>query len=107
LQRVEQALADRGEVGGGGRGIFFGGERRAGLGERLLEGGDAVAAEGVVLRQRRHGDALLADRDRVRDRVLRRVARGAEDVAIPLVAGDLVGHRRLDQQNFLVLFGDR
>lgn len=107
LQRVEQALADRGEVGGRGRGIFFGGERRAGLGECLLEGGDAVAAEGIVLRQRCNGDALLADRDRIRDRVLRGVARGAEDVAIPLLAGNLVRDRRLDDQDLLVLLGDR
>ena len=90
-----------------GRGVFLGVEGRAGLGERLLEGGDAVAAEGVVLRQRRDMHAGLADRDRVRDRVLRRVARGAEDVAVPLRAGDVVGDRGLDDQDLLVLLGDR
>ena len=56
--------------------------------------------------ERRDRHARLADRDRVRDRVLRGVARGAEDVAVPLVAGDLVGDRRLDDQDLLALLGD-
>jgi hypothetical protein len=107
LERVEQALGDGGEVGGVGGGVFLVVEAGAGLGQRLPERRDAVAAEGVVLRQRRDMDAGLADRHRVRDRVLRRVAAGAEDVAVPLVAGDLVGHRRLDDQDLLVFFGDR
>ena len=89
------------------RRVFLGVEGRAGLGERLLERGDAVAAEGVILRERRHMLARLADRDRVGNRVLRRIARGAEDVAVPFGAGDLVGDRRLDHENLLVLLGDR
>ena len=66
LQRVEQALRRRGEVGGGRPArIPRATMRRAGLGQRVLERRDAVAAEGVVLRQRGDGDARLADRDRV------------------------------------------
>ena len=52
-------------------------------------------------------DAGLADRHGVGDRVLRGIARGAEDVAVPLVAGDLVGDRRFDDEDLLVLLGDR
>ena len=99
--------AGGGEVGGVGRRVFLGRQRRAGLGERLLERGDAVAAERVVLRERRDEHAGLADRHRVGDRVLRRIAAGAEDVAVPFVAGDLVGDRRLDDEDLLVLLGDR
>ena len=35
------------------------------------------------------------------ERVLVGAAAGAEDVAVPLVAGDAVGHRRLDDQHLL------
>jgi hypothetical protein len=72
-----------------------------------LEGLHAVAAEGVVLRQRGDGHAGLVDRHRVGDRVLRAVAAGAEDVLVPLVAGDRVGHGGLDQQDLLVFLGHR
>ena len=75
LQRVEQALRDGGEVGGVGGRVFLVVQGGAGLGERLLERGDAVAAESVVLRQGRDMHAGLADRHRVGDRVLRRIAR--------------------------------
>src|SRR5208337_123657 len=77
LERVEQALGGRGEVGRVRRRVFLGVEGRAGLGERLLEGRYAVATEGVILREGRDMHAGLADRDCVRDRVLRRVAGGA------------------------------
>ncbi len=107
LERFEQALAGRGEVRRGGRHIFLGRKRRAGLCQRLLEGGDAVAAKRIVLGQRRNRDALLADRDRVGDRVLRGITAGAEDVSIPLLAGNLVRDRRLDDQDLLVFLGDR
>src|SRR3546814_17785452 len=39
--------------------------------------------------------------------ILGRVARGAEDILVPLFAGDGVGHRRLDDQDLLVFLGDR
>src|SRR6185295_15584608 len=106
LQRIEQALAGRGEVRGGGRGVFFRRKRRAGLCQRFLEGGDAVTAECVVLRQGGDGDALLADRDRVGDRVLRRIASGAENVSVPLLAGNLVRDGGLDDQDLLVFLGN-
>ena len=73
----------------------------------VLEGLDAVAAEGVVLRQGGDRHAVLVERDGVGDRVLRAVAAGAEDVLVPLVAGDRVGDRGLDQQDLLVFLGDR
>ena len=107
LQRVEQALRGRGEIGGVGRRIFLGVDGRSGLGQRLLEGRHAVAAEGVILRQRRDMHPGLADRHRVRNRVLRGIARGAENVAVPLVAGDLIGNRELDDEDLLVLLGHR
>jgi hypothetical protein len=50
---------------------------------------------------------VLVQRHGVGDRVLRAVAAGAEDVLVPLVAGDRVGHGRLDQQDLLVFLGDR
>src|SRR4029450_11457170 len=75
--------------------------------ERVLERLDAVATERVVLRHRRDRDVALVERDRVRDRVLRAVAAGAEDVLVPLVAGDRVGDRGLDVGDFLVFLGHR
>ena len=107
LSASNRRCAGGGEVGRCRRCVFLRRDRRAGFGQRRLEGRDAVAPEGVVLRQRRDRHARLADRDRVRDRILRGVAAGAEDVAVPLVAGDLVGDRRLDDQDLLALLGDR
>jgi len=43
----------------------------------------------------------------VGDRVLRGIAAGAEDVPVPLLAGNLVCDRRLDDQDLLVFLGDR
>ena len=105
LERVDDALDAGGEVGGRLRQVFLVDDLR--LLERVLERLDAVAAERVVLRQRRDRHAVVVDRRRVRDRVLRAVAAGAEDVAVPLLAGDRVGDRGLDQQDLLVLLGDR
>jgi len=73
----------------------------------ILEGLDAVPAERVVLRQGGDRDTVLIERDSVGDRILRRIAPGAEDVAIPLLAGNLIRDRRLDDQDFLVFLGDR
>ena len=86
LQRVDHALGAGGEVGGRRRQVFLVDD--LGLLERVLERLHAVAAERVVLRQRGDRDAVLVERDRVGDRVLRAVAAGAEDVLVPLVAGD-------------------
>ncbi len=105
LQRVDQALRAGGEVGGRRRQVFLVDD--LGLLERVLERLDAVAAERVVLGQRGDRDVVLVERHGVGDRVLRAVAAGAEDVLVPLVAGDRVGDRRLDQQDLLVLLGHR
>ena len=51
------------------------------------------------------GDARFVQRYSVRYRVLRAVAAGAEDVFVPLVTGDGVGHSGLYQQDFFVFFG--
>ena len=107
LERIEDALCARGEVRGVGLGVLLERQLGAGRGQRRLEGGHAVAAEGVVLRQGGDHHAGLAQRHRVGDGVLRRVAPGAEDVAVPVGAGDAIGHRRLDQQDLLVLGGHR
>ena len=75
-------------------------------GERFLIRLDAVATESVVLGE--HRDLRVLRRGKgCSDHVLRRVAPGAEDITVPLVPGDRVGHRRLDQQDFLVFFRDR
>ena len=105
LELVDQALRAGREVGGGGRQVFL--VHQLGFLDRILERLDAVAAEGVVLRQGGQRHAGFVHRHRVRDRILRTVASGAEDVLVPLLAGDRIGHRRLDQQDLLVLFGHR
>ena len=53
LERVEDALRRRGEVGRVGRRVFLVHELGAGLRERRLERRHAVMAEGVILRERR------------------------------------------------------
>ncbi|MNZ91692.1 hypothetical protein D3C78_1106860 [compost metagenome] len=73
--------------------------------DRILEGLDAVAAEGVVLRQRGDCHARAVNGDGIADRILAGIAAGTEDVLVPLVTGDRVGHGRLDQQDLLVLLG--
>jgi hypothetical protein len=47
----------------------------------------------------------LVDGHGVADGVLAAVAAGAEDVLVPLVAGDGVGHGGLDQQDLFVFLG--
>ncbi len=109
LQRVEDALGRRGEVGGGLRRVFLVHDLGLGAdgGQRVLERGHAVLAEGVILGERGDADVLVLQGRRAGQRILGRVARGAEDVAVPLVAGDLVGHGGLDDQELLVLLGNR
>jgi hypothetical protein len=75
--------------------------------QRLLERRDTVAPERVVLRERRDQHVALAERHRGRQRVLGGVARRAEDVAVPFVAGDGIGDRRLHDEELLILFGYR
>ncbi|MNI55710.1 hypothetical protein D3C73_1106750 [compost metagenome] len=104
LQRIEQALCARGEVGGVGGEVFL--VNDLGVLHGALEGLHAVAAEGVVLRQHGDGGAGLVERHGVGDCVLRRIAAGAEDVLVPLVTGDGVCHGGFDQQDLFVLFGD-
>ena len=81
------------------------------LGPELLDGGlvggDPVASKGVVLGDRGDQHPGLGDREGVRDRVLPRVPAGPEDVAVPVLAGDAVGHGRLDDQDLLELLGHR
>ena len=72
-----------------------------------LESLDAVVAECVVLCQHADRDIALAERDCGGERILGGIAAGAENVAIPFVAGDGVGDRGLDQQHFLRILGDR
>ena len=103
LELVDQALGTGGEVGGGGGQVFL--VHQLGVLERVLEGLHAIAAEGIVLRQRRHRHARLVDGHGVGDGVLAAVAAGAEDVLVPLVAGDGVGHGGLHQQDLLVFLG--
>ena len=109
LERVEQPLRRSRKVGGHERRVFL--EHHLGVAVRLverpLEGGDAVAAEGVILRQHADRDVVLAERDRRGKRVLRGIAAAAEDVAVPFIAGDGIGDRGLDQKNFLRILGDR
>ncbi len=101
--------AGGGEIGRGLRGVLL--VHDLGLGadgrQRGLHRGDAVLAEGIVLGERGDADVLVLQGRGGGQRVLRGVARGAEDVAVPLLAGDLVGHGRLDDQQLLVLLGDR
>ena len=78
-----------------------------GLLERALEGSDAVATEGVILRQHADGDVVLAERDGGGQRVLRGIACAAENVAVPFIAGDGIRDRGLDQKDFLCILGDR
>src|SRR6185312_13741418 len=105
LEGVDAALDAGREVGRRRRQVFLVDD--LGFLQVLLERLDAVAAEGVVLRERAERRAGDVGRDRVGDRVLRAVAAGAEDVLVPLVAGDRVGDRGLDEQDLLVLLGDR
>ena len=105
LQRVEDALGGGGEIGGVGGNVFLMHQLRGRARQRLAEGGDAVAAKGVILRQRGHDHPFLPQRHRVRDRVLAGIAPGAEDVAVPFAAGDRIGHGGFDDQDALVFFG--
>lgn len=110
LQRVEHALSGRREVGGLLRRIFLEHDLhvRTNLRERILHRLHAITAESIILRQ--GGDADFAARREggsAGNRVLRRIAAGAEDVAVPLFAGDRIGHGELDDQDLLVLLGDR
>src|ERR1017187_4093273 len=105
LERVEEALRAGREVGRVRRQVLLVDERRVLQG--ALERRDEVAAERVVLRERRDVHAGLVEGDGVRDRVLRGIPAGPEDVAVPLVAGDRVGHGRLDDEDLLVLLGHR
>jgi hypothetical protein len=57
-------------------GTYSSNHRRAGAFQRLLEGGDAVAAEGVVLRERRDGRRLRPASATALACVLGRIARG-------------------------------
>ena len=101
---VEQALRAGGEVCGVGRQVFL--VHDLGVLQGALESLHAVAAEGIVLRQ--HGDrrAFLVEGHGVGDGVLRGIAAGAEDVLVPLVAGDRIRHGGFDQQDLLVFLGD-
>ncbi len=75
--------------------------------QRVLERLHAVAAEGVVGADGGDGHSILIDRRRVGDRILRGIASGAEDIAVPFVARDRIGHGRLDDQDLLVFLGYR
>ena len=76
--------------------------------ERNFEGLHAVAAEGVVVGQGGDNGARCSrSAAALAGGVLRAAAPGAEDVLVPLVAGDRIGHGRLDQQDLLVLLGHR
>ena len=67
-----------------------------------LERLDEVLAKGVVLGQGGDVHALLVQGHCIRDRVLGGIAPSAEDVTVPLVAGNGIGHGRLHQQDLLV-----
>ncbi len=109
FERIEQPLRRRGEIRGILRSVFLEDDLclAVGGGQRLLERGDPVAAERVVLRQGRDRNLAAPERDRGRQRVLRRVARSAENIPVPFFAGDRVRDRRLHDQDLLGVFGDR
>ena len=106
LQRIEQALRRRCEVGGGGRRYSSAAIVAPVLASAALKAATPSRPNALSCAERRDRHTLLSDRHRIRDRVLRGVAAGAEDVAVPLVAGDVVGHRRLHDQDLLALLGD-
>ncbi len=102
-QSVEKPFDGRGEVRRLLRNIFLGDDIGSCPLQRILERSNAVAAEGIILRQRRDIEILVGPkRERLRLHVHRRVARGLEDVAIGIGPGQSVGHRRLDQENSLI-----
>src|SRR6266540_7065211 len=103
LERAQDLLDGRGEVGRVPRRVLFVDDLGPELLDLRLVGGDAVLAEGVVLGDRGDRDARLGDGQRVGDGILARRAAGAEDVAIPMLARDAVGDGRLDQQHLLEL----
>ena len=103
LERADDLLDGRGEVGGVARRVLLVDHLGAELLDGRLVGGDAVAAEGVVLGDGGDGHAGLGHGQRVGDGVLPRVPAGAEDVAVPVLAGDAVGHGGLDDQDLLEL----
>ena len=106
LQGAEQTLGGGGEVGGVGGQVFFV-DHFAALGfHGLFIGGHAVTAEGVILGDGGDTDARLAECHGIGNRVLGRVTADPEHIAVPVRAGDGVGHA-LGHDDALILLGDR
>ena len=103
LELVDHALDACGEVGGVLRQVFL--VHQLGVLDGFLEGLHAVAAKGIVLRQRDDGGARLVHRHGVADGILAAVAAGAEDVFVPLVASDGISRSGLHQQDLFVFLG--
>ena len=72
-----------------------------------LVGGHPVLAEGVVLGDGGDLTPGLGHGQGIGDGVLARVPARAEDVAVPRLARDAVGHRRLDDEDLLELLRPR
>ena len=109
FELVNDALKAGGEVGRAHGQILF--MHDLGLLGEFLGGLHTIAAKGVVIGQKRDHIARLIQRGGVGGGVgggvLAAVAAGAEDVAVPFVAGDAIGHGGLNQQQLFVFLSHR